>query len=176
MPGASSHLDPSKSEPKIEHLGKLLENARRRSLLLLTHNNPDPDTIAGACGLSFLLKRKFGTRCFIGYGGVITRAENRSMIQRLRIKMTQLKKINRSKYYAIALVDGQPGTGNNLLEAGHETPLIVIDHHPLRKRSLKSPFHDIRPNYGATSTIITEYILAAGLTPTRSVANALLWD
>ena len=89
--------------------------------------------------------------------------------------MTQLKKIIRSKYYAIALIDGQPGTGNNLLEAGHEPPLIVIDHHPLRKMSLKSPFHDIRPHYGATSTIITEYIIAAGLTPTRSVANALLY-
>ncbi len=33
----------------------------------------------------------------------------------------------------------------------------------------------MRPDYGATSTIITEYIVAAGLVPPRSVANALLY-
>jgi nanoRNase/pAp phosphatase (c-di-AMP/oligoRNAs hydrolase) len=53
--------------------------------------------------------------------------------------------------------------------------MIVIDHHPMRKSSLKALCYDIRPSYGATSTIVTEYIVAADLTPTRSLANALLY-
>jgi len=83
--------------------------------------------------------------------------------------------VDRSRYGGIALIDAQPGTGNNPLDRRGEPPLIVIDHHPLRKSSLKAPYHDIRPSYGATSTIITELIVAAGLTPTRSVANGLLY-
>ncbi|MFH0822780.1 MAG: hypothetical protein V2B18_08500, partial [Pseudomonadota bacterium] len=117
----------------------------------------------------------FGVRSVIGYGGLVTRAENQAMIHRLRITMKRLTRLNPSNYYGIALVDAQPGTGNNLITPRHDPPLIVIDHHPARKMSFKSPFHDIRPLYGATSTIVSEYIAAAGLTPTKQVANALLY-
>ena len=106
---------------------------------------------------------------------MVTRAENQAMISRLRIKMTHFSKIDAAKYYGIALIDAQPGTTNNLIASLRESPLIVIDHHPLRKLTSKAHFRDIRPNYGATSTIVTEYLVAADLTPTRSVANALLY-
>ena len=159
----------------MAELGEVLSGARSKSLLILDHNNPDPDAIAAGYGLSFLLKKNFGVRTIIGYGGAVTRAENKAMVQRLRIPMTRLTKVDPSKYYGIALVDSQPGTGNNLLRARRGVPLIVIDHHPLRKISAKSPFHDIRPRYGSTSTIVTEYIAASGLSPTRSLANALLY-
>ena len=89
--------------------------------------------------------------------------------------MTHFSKIDAAKYYGIALIDAQPGTTNNLIASLRESPLIVIDHHPLRKLTSKAHFRDIRPNYGATSTIVTEYLVAADLTPTRSVANALLY-
>ena len=102
-------------------------------MLILCHNNPDPDSIAGAYGFQFLLNKKFGIRTVIGYGGVVTRAENQAMISRLRIKMTHFSKIDPSKYYGIALIDAQPGTTNNLMVSRRESPLIVIDHHPLRK-------------------------------------------
>jgi nanoRNase/pAp phosphatase (c-di-AMP/oligoRNAs hydrolase) len=172
---ASQRWDLSKSEAKLRELETVLKGAGRKKVLILCHNNPDPDTIASAYGLSFLLSKKFGVRSILGYGGVVTRAENKAMIQRLRIKMSQLSRLVPSRYYGIAAVDAQPGTGNNLLHAGLGPPFIVIDHHPLRKLSLRAEFHDVRPNYGATSTIITEYVIAAGLTPTRSVANALLY-
>jgi nanoRNase/pAp phosphatase (c-di-AMP/oligoRNAs hydrolase) len=73
------------------------------------------------------------------------------------------------------LIDAQPGTGNSLIAPKSPPPMIVVDHHPLRKASLKAEFHDIRTKYGATSTIMTEYLVAAGLTPTRGVANALMY-
>ncbi len=167
--------DLGRSACRLADLAAVLEGARRRRVLILCHNNPDPDSIASAYGLQFLLSRKLGIRSVIGYGGVVTRAENRAMIHRLRIKMTQLSRIDRSRYYSIALIDAQPGTGNSLIDSRTEPPQIVIDHHPLRKPSQKAEFHDIRPKYGATSTIITEYLAAADLVPTRSLANALIY-
>jgi len=167
--------DLSKSAAKLDQLASVLQGARKRRVLLLCHNNPDPDSIASSYGLSFLFSKKFGVRTVLGYGGVVARAENQAMIQRLRIEMDPLSRLDPSRYYGVALVDGQPGTGNNLCDAKLPPPMIVIDHHPLRKLSLKAEFHDIRPRYGATSTIVTEYLLAAELTPTRSVANALLY-
>jgi len=163
------------SEDKIAELASVVEGASRRRILILCHNNPDPDTMASAFGLQFLLSKKFNVRSTLGYGGVVTRAENQAMVRRLRIKMTQMSRVKPHQYYAIAMVDAQPGTGNNLCPRGRMAPMIVIDHHPLRKASLKADFHDIRPEYGATSTIIAEYIAAAELTPTRSLANALLY-
>lgn len=171
----SSRWDLSKSEAKLRVLETALQGVGNQQILILCHNNPDPDTIAGAYALSYLLLKKFNVRSVLGYGGVVTRAENKAMIQRLRIKMTQISRLVASDYFGIALVDAQPGTGNNLLESRGVLPFIVIDHHPLRKLSLKAEFHDIRPAYGATSTIVTEYLLATGLTPSRSVANALLY-
>ncbi len=167
--------DVTRCTSKIDSLASLVEGAGRRMVLILCHNNPDPDSIAGAYGFQFLLKKKFGVRSVIGYGGVITRAENKALVHRLRIKMTQLSRLDPSKYFGIALIDGQPGTGNNLFTSRQQAPMIVIDHHPLRKLSLKAAFRDIRTTYGATSTIVTEYLAAADLIPSRSVANALLY-
>ncbi|WP_041286341.1 DHH family phosphoesterase [Desulfomonile tiedjei] len=167
--------DLAKSVAKLNQLSEVLAPVKGRRMLVLCHNNPDPDSIGGAYAFSFLLAKKFGIRSVLGYGGVVTRAENKAMIHRLRIKMMQLTKVDPSKYGGIALIDAQPGTGNNLMDARKPSPLIVVDHHPLRQTTLKAPFHDIRTRYGATSTIITEYLVAAGLIPLRSVANALLY-
>lgn len=171
----ANRWDVSKSESKLQELEEVLSGVKRRPILVLAHNNPDPDTIASAFALDFLLRKKLGMRSVIGYGGVVTRAENKAMIHRLRIEMTRLTHLDRSTYGGIAIVDGQPGTGNTLIKERSEPPLIVIDHHPVRRSSLRAPFHDIRPGQGTTSTILTEYLIAADLEPTRSLANALLY-
>lgn len=167
--------DLSLSQAKVDELLAELSPRPNLSPLILCHNNPDPDTIAGAYALNFLLNRKLGIKCTIGYGGVVTRAENKAMIQRLKIKMSALRKLSPGKFDSILLIDAQPGSGNNLMSSRNALPLVVIDHHPFRKLSQKVRFHDIRPDYGATSTIITEYILAAGLKIPTSIANALLY-
>lgn len=171
----SPKWDLSFSQVKVEELFALLGVRPHIRPLILCHNNPDPDTIASAYALSYLLSKKLGIRSMIGYGGVVTRAENKAMIQRLKIKMMAFKKISPAKYDSIILIDAQPATGNNLMSTKDALPLAIIDHHPFRKLSQKAPFHDVRPSYGATSTIITEYILAADLKITQSVANALLY-
>ncbi len=168
--------DIAPSQAKIAELSSIVEGSSQKGLLILCHNNPDPDALASAFGFSYLLQKKSNMRCVMGYGGVMTRAENKAMVNRLRIPVKRLLYEDLSQYSAVALIDAQPMTGNNLIDFRTTSHLlVVIDHHPLRKSSLKSPFHDIRPTYGAASTIITEYLIAAELTPSRSVANALLY-
>jgi len=76
----------------------------------------------------------------------------------------------------VALVDTQPGTGNNPLSRAVE-PEIVIDHHvPIYSRTLRAKFHDIRTDYGSTSSILTEYLMESGVeNPDRKVATALFY-
>lgn len=171
----TSKWDLSFSQAKLEQLAALISTRPHFKPLALCHNNPDPDTIAGSFAMSFLLSRKFGIKTTLGYGGVVTRAENKAMIEKLKIKLLALRKVSIPRYDSTILMDAQPASGNNLISSRDTLPWAVIDHHPLRKLSEKAAFHDIRPHYGSTSTIITEYILAAGLKPNQSVATALLY-
>jgi nanoRNase/pAp phosphatase (c-di-AMP/oligoRNAs hydrolase) len=58
----------------------------------------------------------------------------------------------------VALADTQPGAGNNALPAGSEVA-IVIDHHSWRGPVAIAGYVDVRPEVGATSTILAEYLL-----------------
>ena len=70
----------------------------------------------------------------------------------------------------LALVDVQPPY--------FEQPLgrvdLVVDHHP-KRISFKARFADLRSGYGATSTIFTEYLRAAGMVPSQRLATALVY-
>ena len=142
--------------------------------LVLTHDNPDPDSIAAAAALSSLLRHAFKRRVTIAYGGMIGRAENQEMVKVLGIKLSHLKYLNWNNYKHFALVDCQPRTGNNQLP---ETivPDLVFDHHPVRRATRKVPFADVRVEYGATATFLAEYLVAAEVEISRSNATALVY-
>ena len=120
--------------------------------LLLPHDNPDPDSLAAALGLSRLLGRE-GIECTIGMAGIIGRAENRAMVRELRYDLKPLESLDLDSFALVALLDTQPGTGNNSLPLSR-LPDIVIDHHPLRPLSQQVPWCDIRPDFGASCTIV----------------------
>ena len=71
----------------------------------------------------------------------------------------------------IAMVDMQPRTGNSSVPIKRK-PLIIIDHHVLRKQT-KGDLIDVRTDYGATATMMTEYLLASGLEISTTLATAL---
>ncbi len=169
----SSSLIPSTfvSQAKLEELLSALSQCR--SLLILTHDNPDPDAISAAACLHYIISKRLGIRTKIGYGGIIGRAENRAMLRLLKIHATKVSEATIRRYKSVALVDTQPMTGNNSLPHDVRT-LIVIDHHPLRK-STKAAFLDVRPNYGASASILTEYLFASGLDIPSNLATALFY-
>lgn len=163
-----------RTRERFEHFAKLV---RRKSAtgrwLVLTHDNPDPDSIAAAAGLAKLLRQSFRRQATIAYGGIIGRAENQQMVKVLGVRMSHIRYIKWANYRHIALVDAQPSTGNNQLD--EVMPDVVFDHHPIRQITRKVPFSDIRTDYGATATIIAEYLAAAGWDLTRPEATAFLY-
>ncbi|MCP4726595.1 MAG: hypothetical protein GY863_16235, partial [bacterium] len=108
----------------------------------------------------------------IAFSGIISRPENRYMIDLLKIEMSELERINLDSYPVIALTDTQPGTGNNSLPK-NRVPDIVIDHHPLTEIAGKVPFLDIREDVGSTSAIVTEYIISSDVKISKRLATAL---
>src|SRR3989338_7680829 len=151
---------------KIE---EALKSTKR--LIVLTHDNPDPDSVSCAVTLAYIAKNKFNIPASAKYSGIVGRAENRAMIRVLGLRVTPLSDSDFKPGTAFALVDMQPGTGNSSFPRKRK-PVIVIDHHVLRKTT-KADFIDVRTNYGATATILTEYLFDSGLEIPSKLATAL---
>ncbi len=157
---------------KVEKLFKVLSG--KRKILIVTHDNPDPDTLASAFALRDLILKKLKAEVVIGFTGIIGRAENRAMTRCLNIPLKRLDTLDPKKFDATILVDSQPHTGQLGLPDS-VTPDAVIDHHPLRPESRKVEFHDIQTSIGATSTIVVQYYIAEGLEMDSRLATALLY-
>jgi nanoRNase/pAp phosphatase (c-di-AMP/oligoRNAs hydrolase) len=145
-----------------------------QSVLILPHNDPDPDAIAGAVALSHLLTERLNIRVRIAYKGIIGRAENKALVRYLGRPLRHLTSSGLHQAQEVALVDTQPGAGNNPLPLDH-SPVIVVDHHPRHAWTAAAIFADVRSDVGATSTILTEYIQAADIEPPPPLATALFY-
>ncbi|MBM3316549.1 MAG: hypothetical protein FJY75_01725 [Candidatus Eisenbacteria bacterium] len=159
-----------REQRRYTRLAEALAGARRA--LILLHDHPDPDALAGGLLLRRILRRGLRVAADIGYGGRIGRAENQAMVRELRIPLIHRAQLRGERYDALALVDTQPGSGNHSLPEGLR-PEIVFDHHPLRRSTREAVFSDVRPGFGAVSTILFEYLQPAGLAPDRRLATAV---
>ena len=153
---------------------KLAALRGRKAALIYTHDNPDPDSIAAAWGLARLFRHELDIPSTIAHGGIVGRAQNRAMIDTLRIKMVGTDGLDTDAFDLIALVDSQPETGNNSLPLGHRID-VVIDHHPLRPACGRAPWGDVREELGATSTIILEYLHARHVPIDPALATAFFF-
>jgi nanoRNase/pAp phosphatase (c-di-AMP/oligoRNAs hydrolase) len=156
-------------------LRKLREEfAGKTYLLIVMQDNPDPDSIASAVALRKIANSLADLQCSIACGGTVGRGENRALIRYLGLNLRSCAEIDYSKFDLIAMVDTQPGTGNNSLPKDI-LPHIVIDHHPIRRLTRTVPFTDIRSSYGSTSTILVEYLIEAEIVPETPLATSLLY-
>jgi len=154
---------------------QILEDVKpKRKVLILTHNNPDPDTIAAAQGMKYILSKMLKKRCTIAYHGIIGRAENRELVKACQIDMHLSTKLNFSRYDYLIVVDTQPKAGNVLIPKGFNANLS-IDHHNFRASTKQIKLYDVRPQAGSTSTIIVEYMKAINLQPDSNTATALYY-
>jgi nanoRNase/pAp phosphatase (c-di-AMP/oligoRNAs hydrolase) len=144
------------------------------NVLILPHNDPDPDAVASALAFRHLLVEKLGVEGHIAYKGIIGRAENKALVRYLGRPLRRLTGSDLRQSVPIALVDTQPGAGNNALPP-KSTAAIVIDHHPWLEATAAAGFADVRSDVGATSTILTEYLQAADIAPVSSLATALFY-
>jgi len=157
---------------KAKKLFEVLSDKKR--ILIVSHDNPDPDTLASAFALRDLISKKLKADVTIGFTGIVGRAENRAMIRHLGIPLNRLEELDLSTFDLTMLVDSQSRASR---QGPPETvnPDVIIDHHPFRHESRKAMFHDIRSRIGATSTMVTQYYIAAGVEMDTRVATALLY-
>jgi nanoRNase/pAp phosphatase (c-di-AMP/oligoRNAs hydrolase) len=160
--------------PAQRRLEKLLEAVSgAQQITIVLHNNPDPDAIAAGAALQFLLEKKAGLTTEIVYQGVIGRAENKALVEYLGIPLRELPDEDPDLPGYLALIDTHTEAKNNPIPEGIK-PLIVIDHHNNYVDG-RAVYSDIRPNIGATATMMTEYLQAADCRPPRRLATALLY-
>jgi nanoRNase/pAp phosphatase (c-di-AMP/oligoRNAs hydrolase) len=142
-------------------------------VIVCAHRNPDPDSISSAMALRYVLEGRAGVRSLVATEGIIGRAENRAMVSLLRLHLRPLETLHEVDWSAVALVDTQPRSGNNSFPRTAR-PLVVIDHHQGLKTTAAA-WVDVRPEYGATATILTEYLRASGLPVPSWLATALAY-
>jgi nanoRNase/pAp phosphatase (c-di-AMP/oligoRNAs hydrolase) len=157
---------------KLADLLRVLD--RPGPLVILPHDNPDPDSMASAVALKYIASRLLEKDAQIALGGIVGRAENRAMRTYLNIELVPVGDVVFDGAVLVALVDTQPGRSNNSLP-DHVLPTVVIDHHPAYADYAGVPFLDLRDQYGATSTILTEYLHESKLEIEPKIATALFY-
>jgi nanoRNase/pAp phosphatase (c-di-AMP/oligoRNAs hydrolase) len=163
-----AHLDNLR---RVVELRELL--AGREKVGILLQPDPDPDGIACGYALRALLGRKSPKAPLIAFGEV-KRPENLAMVRALGIDVRMVLPAELDEFDGLALLDVQPPVFGEPPPARVLSVDLVIDHHPERP-GYDAVMKDIRPSYGATSTILTEYLQAAGVEMRPKLSTALLY-
>lgn len=140
----------------------------------VSHVHPDPDSLGSMLGLAHLVETKLGRPTRLTRDGLISRAENRAMVETLALPLVPVGGLTFEPGEAVVMVDSQPGTGRHSIADG--VPLVaVIDHHETPGDLSRVPFTDIQPDLGATCTLVARYLREQGVTPPTRVATALTY-
>jgi len=159
----------TKSVPTSEKVKKLLSVISSEDTVAILIN-ADPDAIASAMALKRIFWRKV-KKTEIFRVNPIKRADNLAMVKLLKVKVHHIRRMNASECTKWAMVDSQP----------HHDPAfqkykfnIIIDHHPVSPGST-ADFLDIKEEYGATSTLLIEYMRSLKIQPSPRLATALFY-
>ncbi|MCD2199422.1 DHH family phosphoesterase [Halobacterium sp. KA-4] len=161
-------LESGELEYKARQLAEVIEGTEGR-LAIVTHDNPDPDSIAAAAALNAIADH-LGVEADILYFGDIGHQENRAFVNLLEIELTPYEDVDIDDYDTVALVDPAKA-GEVSLEREVD---IFLDHYEVDEE-FDAEFADVRPNVSATSTILTKYIQEFDLSVSQEVATALLY-
>lgn len=145
-----------------------MARAAQRPLILM-YGDPDPDAIGAGLALRALWQQA-GRSAPVRYTGEVQRYQNRLLLSWLKADIARLRDEELEAADLVAVVDAQPGFWRERPPPAR----VVIDHHPLREDTA-AEFTDVRPEYGATATILAEYLSEAGLRIDRKLATALLY-
>ncbi|MCP4130150.1 MAG: recombinase RecJ [bacterium] len=139
-------------------------------IYIQTHNFPDHDSVASAVGLQYLLQQ-FGVNSHLIYEGDIQRDSLVEMIDTLEIDIQHNENHELEEDHMIVIVDGCKGNKNVTDLIGDE--IAVIDHHNVIATE-DVRFTDIRPEYGACSSLIYDLYKEMEIEVPRNIATALM--
>jgi nanoRNase/pAp phosphatase (c-di-AMP/oligoRNAs hydrolase) len=123
-----------------------------------------------------LLRSAWNIPSRLSYSGMVQRPENRAMLDLLTPDWSHDDVLpGLDQFSAVALIDTQPGAGNNSLPAGHIPQIVIDHHHPFRETIGMVPYADVQPEMGATATLLYQYLETAGIVPDSDLATAMFY-
>ena len=161
----------------------------------------DPDALASALALKRIMQTRVRS-VDIARTNEVTRPDNLAMIRYLRIPARQWQPEKAASYTNFAIVDSQPSHNPAYFAIPFD---VIIDHHPPKplppEAAAPTPsgksaengapdadaapaeiapprapaLVDIRPGFGATSTMMTRYLQGLRISPSPHLATALLY-
>jgi nanoRNase/pAp phosphatase (c-di-AMP/oligoRNAs hydrolase) len=152
---------------RVQQYQRYLADADR--ILILLHNEPDPDAMASGLALRTVLHRTKATAVIAALEGV-TRPENVRMGNLLDIQVETIRPAHIDDFERITMVDVQPHYFEGIIDRVD----LVIDHHP-EQHGYNAVFKDIRADYGSTCTIMTEHLRAVDVDISERTATAMLY-
>jgi len=169
----SRSLERAEALHRGNKMAQWFEGIRNKKLGIVVHNNPDPDAIASALALQSIAT-SFEVNSDIIYHGEIGHQENKAFVNLLGIDLFRMKDIDIDSYDKIAMLDcAIPGANNPLPP---NMPIgVIIDHHPIGDADIDAEFIDIRPNVGASATILTKYLQELNIDIDSNLSTALLY-
>jgi nanoRNase/pAp phosphatase (c-di-AMP/oligoRNAs hydrolase) len=157
----------SLTRARVQQYQRYFSDADR--VLIMLHNDPDPDAMASGLALRNVLRRTKAT-AIIGAIHGVTRPENLRMVNLLDIHVETITPDSLREFDRIAMVDVQPHYFGGLIDRVD----LVIDHHP-EQPGYTAVFKDVRADYGSTSTILTEHLRAVDVNISERTATAMLY-
>ncbi len=152
-----------------------LEAENNSKVLIVCHDNPDPDALASALAMKHLCKTMGHTSTII-HGGMIEHQQNRAMVKLLDMDIRKLildwevEDLLKESDIVICVDFSHPGSNNILPQKC--VPHIVIDHHTSEER----PAGDVilvRSEFAATSSLIASILMNSGIEMNSEIATAL---
>ncbi|HEV8291653.1 MAG TPA: DHH family phosphoesterase [Tepidisphaeraceae bacterium] len=164
----------SRHRPRAKKLLNILKG--KKNILITTHQQPDPDALASSLALRILLRAKLkDAKVSLSVKGNIGGGYNRAFAQQLSgLELAPWDDASLSQYDAIILLDVQPLMRSSPLPLNVQ-PTAVIDHHRSGRKRPNCPFCDVRPDVGATGSIVFSYFMELEVDITPELAATLLF-
>ncbi|WP_267643808.1 DHH family phosphoesterase [Haloarchaeobius amylolyticus] len=146
--------------------------AEAESLVIVCHDNPDPDSLASAMALGEIARDAGVEQVTVLYAGEISHQQNRAFVNLLDVDIEEYSEDALEAGDIIAFVDHSVPGQNNHVPADFGVD-VVVDHHPAE--DVVADFVDRREDYGATATIFVEYLDELALEIDTRLATALMF-
>ena len=148
--------------------------AQATSVTFVSHVHPDPDSLGSMMGLAHLVETSLGIATRLTRDGLISRPENRAMVELLHLELVPVSELTWEEGDALVMVDSQPNTGRHSFDP--DMPLYaVIDHHDTKGDLDGVPFVDVRRSLGATCSLVTSYLMEQEIAVPPRLATGLLY-
>ena len=174
----SAIQDRLRSIDRKQGAGEVLRRLRdeeNSKILIVCHDNPDPDALASALAMKHLCD-SLGHESTIIHGGMIEHQQNRAMVKLLNMELRkvildwEIEDLLKQSDIVVCVDFSHPGANNILPDTC--VPHIVIDHHTSEER----PAGDVilvRSEFAATSSLIASVLMNSGVEMNSEIATAL---